>query len=72
MVYSSRMTGKGFKQKRQQLGLTQVQLAAQLGVSENAVARWERGERKIFAPVAKLLTLLVELHHSPGRRRHVT
>ena len=52
------MTGKGFKRMRRQLGLTQVQLAKRLGVSANSVARWERSERRIFEPVARLLTLL--------------
>lgn len=56
------MTGKKFRQLRRQLKLTQVQLATQLGVSANAVARWERSERRVFEPVAKLLTLLVQLH----------
>jgi DNA-binding transcriptional regulator YiaG len=61
MVYSSVMTGKEFKQKRRTLALTQLQLAAELGVTVTAVARWERGERKISEPVARLLTLLCTL-----------
>jgi transcriptional regulator with XRE-family HTH domain len=68
MVQSSSMTGKEFRRKRGHLGLTQVQLAAQLGVTGTAVARWERAERKISEPVARLLTLLCKLNRSP--RRH--
>ena len=64
MVQFSSMTGKGFKQKRGHLGLTQVQLAKRLGVTANAIARWERGERRISEPVARLLTLLCQLKHS--------
>lgn len=63
------MTGKGLKQKRAQLGLTQVQLAARLGVSANAVARWERGERRISEPVARLLTLLCTMPRMNVKRR---
>lgn len=63
------MTGKSFKQKRVQLGLTQVQLARKLGVSANAVARWERSERRIGGPVAKLLTLLCQIKRTTSARR---
>lgn len=66
-----RMTGKAFKAKRMQLKLTQAQLAKRIGVSTTALARWEREERRISEPVARLLTLLVELDHSPkGGRKH--
>jgi DNA-binding transcriptional regulator YiaG len=63
------MTGTGFKQKRGHLGLTQVQLAKRLGVSPNAVARWERGERRISEPVARLLTLLCRMQRMNAPRR---
>ena len=36
--------------RRRALGLTQVQLAAVLGVAGNTVARWERGERPVGTP----------------------
>ena len=68
MVQFFSMTGKEFRKKRGTLGLTQIQLAAELGVTGTAVARWERSERKISEPVARLLTLLCKLNRSP--RRH--
>ena len=41
------MTGDELREKRQSLGMTQEQLAAELKVAANTVARWERGERSI-------------------------
>ncbi len=52
------MTGAAFRRLRRRLGLTQAALAARLGVSANAVARWEREERPISALVANFLRLL--------------
>jgi transcriptional regulator with XRE-family HTH domain len=49
------MTGKQLKKIRGQLGWTQSQLANELGVTSNTVARWERGEVAIREPVARLL-----------------
>lgn len=40
---------------RADLGLTQVELGARLGVSGLAVSYWETGRRKISPPVALLL-----------------
>ena len=36
-----------FKKSRERLGLTQAQLADQLGVKENTVYRWEAGKLPI-------------------------
>lgn len=41
------MTGEELKTWRIKAGLTQAQLAEQLGVSSNTVARWERDEMSI-------------------------
>lgn len=49
------MTPAGLKRIRLQLGLTQAQLAKQLGVGQNAVARWETGTRGISEPIARLV-----------------
>lgn len=43
------------KRIRKELGLTQAGLAKQLGVGQNAVARWETGARGISEPVARLV-----------------
>jgi len=62
------MDGKEFKRKRLALKMTQAQLAAKLGVTSTAVARWEREERRVSEPVARLLTLLCQLAKSPRRK----
>ncbi len=41
------MNGKELKEKRNDLSLTQEQLANELNVTSNTVARWERDEMKI-------------------------
>lgn len=43
------MNGKELKEKRKELELTQEQLANELQVTSNTVARWERDEMKIPA-----------------------
>jgi transcriptional regulator with XRE-family HTH domain len=47
------------KAARARLGLTQVQLAAELGVHPITVSRWETGERGIPEPTARLVRRLV-------------
>ena len=54
------MTGRELKTLRQQMGLTQKELAEKLGVPWNTVARWEVGMRKIFEPVARLVHYLAK------------
>ena len=53
------MHGKTLRTIRKRLGLTQALLAEQLGVASNTVARWERGERSIPEPVARLIQRLM-------------
>jgi DNA-binding XRE family transcriptional regulator len=63
------VTGKEFRRVRQHLKLTQNAIAEQLGVTANSVARWERGERAISEPVARLVRLLATKTRSSSRRR---
>ena len=54
------MTGQELKALRQQMGLTQKELAEKLGVPWNTVARWEVDMRRIFEPVARLVHYLAK------------
>lgn len=47
---TARLDGDNLRRQREQLGMSQVELARQLSVSPNTVARWERGELKIEHP----------------------
>jgi predicted ATPase/DNA-binding CsgD family transcriptional regulator len=51
--------------RRRALGLTQAELAAQLDVSANTVARWERGEVRIGRP-AQVAQILARLERRPA------
>ena len=53
------MTPATFKAIRQQLGLTQTELAAFLRISDRRTVRyWETGDRSISGPVSFLMELL--------------
>jgi transcriptional regulator with XRE-family HTH domain len=52
------MTGNELRQRREQMMLTQVELAQRLGVAANTVARWERDERTPSAP--RMLRVMLE------------
>jgi len=54
------------KQARKKLGLTQAQLATELGVAENTVARWERGERRTTKLHEMAMQLLMEMYEREG------
>lgn len=49
------MNGKQLKAIRAELGWTQVEMAKELRTTANTVARWERDERGITEPMAKLI-----------------
>jgi transcriptional regulator with XRE-family HTH domain len=50
------------KQQRNDLGLTQIELAEQLGVSNNTVARWENEKLPISRIVELAMQRLVSIH----------
>lgn len=52
MVACACLTGAELRKTRLRLGLTQEELAKELGVQRNTVTRWETGARKIAPPVA--------------------
>ena len=52
------MDGSELRKIRKQLGLTQEQLAEQLGIHWNSIARQERGEIGIRESQARLVRLL--------------
>ena len=62
------VTGAEVRRIRKQLALTQRELAKQLGVAENTVARWERDEMGMRSTAEKLLRLLAQAGPR-GRRR---
>jgi transcriptional regulator with XRE-family HTH domain len=49
------MKGKELRTIRNKLGWTQVEMAKAVRVTPNTVARWERNERSISEPMAKLI-----------------
>lgn len=55
------VTGAHVRRIRKRLGLTQAELAEQLGVAENSVARWERDEMGIRPTAQRLLQMLLGL-----------
>jgi len=55
------VTAEELKTIRDQLGLTQGELAEKLGVARNTITRWEMGIRHIPEPVARLVRLLAAI-----------
>jgi DNA-binding transcriptional regulator YiaG len=60
------MTPREIKKLRKDLGITQQQLADQIGAARESVARWEAG---IHPPRGANLKQLRELAAKKGRRR---
>jgi putative transcriptional regulator len=52
------LTGREFRFLRHEINLTQLDLAAVLGVEVQAVGRWERGEIRIPGPAQRLVRLI--------------
>lgn len=52
------MDGEALRKRRKDLGMTQVELAKEVGVAPNTVARYERDESGIPEPVARLVMLI--------------
>jgi len=66
------MKPKDLKRIRQKLGLTQKELAENLGVALVTVGRWEAGMRKISEPVARLIErIAAEERKKKGRREEL-
>jgi len=61
------MDGSELRRLRSRARLTQAALAAQLGVAPNTVARWERDQRPITEPIARLIALTLA-SRKPERR----
>ena len=53
------MNGQEVRAIRDKLGFTQEQLAREVGVHKNTVARWERNELAIRESTARLLAFVV-------------
>ena len=66
LVIDQPFIGKFIREIRQEIGLTQEQFAAEVGVTCSSVNRWENGRGKPL-PLAmeKILTLLEQMGESP-------
>ena len=56
------MKATELRRLRKVLGVTQAGFAKAVGVTPNAIALAERGERGISEPLARLVKLLVKVH----------
>ena len=52
------MNGRKARAMRKRLGISQRELGERLGVAQNTVARWERGEVSITEPIERLLRIV--------------
>lgn len=64
MPMARSISARELKERRAKLGLTQAQLAQQMGVTWNTVARWETDQRRI-PPMAAILLAYIERSTRP-------
>jgi putative transcriptional regulator len=62
------MKGNELKRLRTRMGLTQKQLGAELGVTENSVARWERDEVKMNETAARLMRTIAAISQQKKKK----
>jgi len=62
------MKGKELLRLRQKLSWTQQQLADEIGVAQSSVARWEKDELAMRAPIEKLILILVAQRQARKRK----
>jgi transcriptional regulator with XRE-family HTH domain len=60
------MKGRKLRAIRTKLRWTQLQMAKTLKVAANTVARWERDERSISPPMAKLVEIIFATERKSG------
>lgn len=63
------MTKNELKQARSALEMTQTELAQEVGVTQNTVARWEMGVRGIPEPAARLIGRLLTERRPKKRKK---
>jgi transcriptional regulator with XRE-family HTH domain len=63
LFLETEMTGQTLRQARTSLGMSQVEAAARLGVSQTLLSLMEKGERSVTPPVAQKAVAL--LHATP-------
>ena len=64
------LSGKEIRFLRHEMGLSQNRLATLLGVEEQSVARWEKGQVGVSGPADKMIRLLYT--EAAGRRPEVS
>ena len=62
------MQGKELKAIRKRLKLTQREVAEQIGVTANTVARWERDEITIREPMARFIRAVMGAKKKEARQ----
>lgn len=62
------MNGRGVKEARETLGLTQVQFGAALGICQSAVWRLEAGKRAVTPSRSQSIKNLLRLQQKTGEK----